>query len=194
MRNRGRSIVKWLVTVATAAGLATALGAAPAGAGTNTRTVWEPKNIELIPPITNDLPTGALQYGPGIHKPDTGGGGGPSTDLSFGTGGWICSIYASNPWKTGYYIQGDGWQSCTGTGFTTTDLKVTIQRYLGLGLWQNKASITKSNSYSAWLEAVPSYYCRGTGNEAYRIVTDGWAVYTRYHAAVQSQNSLRVTC
>lgn len=57
-----------------------------------------------------------------------------------------------------------------------------------------QASITKANTHQAWLEAMPSYYCEGTGSELYRIVADGRAVYTRYHMAVQSEYSLRTTC
>jgi hypothetical protein len=57
-----------------------------------------------------------------------------------------------------------------------------------------EASISKSYTNYAWLDAQPYFYCYGIATYTYRIVTDEWAVYTSYHAAVQSLNYLRVAC
>lgn len=81
-----------------------------------------------------------------------------------------------------------------GAGFLQTSLKVTVQSYMGLGLWKNRTSLSTSYTNHAWLERVPDYYCRGVGVQTYRIVTDGWAVYTSYHKAVQSETDLRIYC
>ena len=69
---------------------------------------------------------------------------------------------------------------------------MTIQRYLGLGVWQNKYQWSSGYTSNPWLERIIWYYCSGTGTETYRIVTDGWQ--GTYHKAVQSLNYLTTTC
>lgn len=187
MRMRREGVLKSMTVSALAALMVGLVSSVPAEAsGAPQPKTWAPKSIETIPAFDSDLPTGSVAYT--ASAPATG-----SKTLA-ATASWVCTVYASDPWITGTIVYGDGWQSCTGSGYLQTSLKVTIQTYMGLGLWKNRASLSTSYTNYAWLERYPQYNCSGIGTYTYRIVTDGWAVYTSYHQAVQSLNYHRYSC
>lgn len=172
------------VALATAA--AVVVGATAATATPRTSGAHAPMSVSLVPAFSNDLPKG-------------------SAELSLLAGGqraagvtpnaaWVCSIYTSDPWKSGIWITGDGTQTCTGAGYAPMKVNVTIQVYKGLGFWNNRVK-----SQGSWTSAnqetlQPWYDCSGDGTYTYRIVTDGYAQSGMYTQAVQSLNYLRVAC
>jgi hypothetical protein len=149
--------------------------------------VGVPSQVQLVPAFDHSLPVGTTSIGSGAAQP------GALTSAT-ATASWVCTIYASDPWFTPPEIEGDGWQSCTGAGYSPTHIKVTIQAYMGLGLWNARYSYTSPWTSSNWDQATVYYNCTGHGRYTYRIVTDGWAQGGLYHSAVQSLNYLQVTC
>lgn len=138
----------------------------------------------MIPAFDDDLPLSG----------ETFAATAASKSASLAAASWVCSVYASDPTKFANTIEGEGFQSCAGAGWGPQRLKVTIQRYLGLGAWQNKASIDSGNVWIDFVQRDRIYNCAGTGSQQYRVISDGWAVNGAYHLAVQSANYLRVTC
>ncbi|MFF3671880.1 hypothetical protein [Microtetraspora malaysiensis] len=138
--------------------------------------------VELIPAFSDDLPLSGAQHGPAAAASEVA------------AAPWACTVYASDPSKFANTIGFEDFQSCTGTGWSPQRVKVTLQRYLGAGLWQNKKVVDSGNAYIDFLQRDGIYDCSGTGNEEYRVVTDGYAVNGAYHKSVQSLNYLRVTC
>ena len=161
--------------------------AGPATAGSIQSTSGQTPTVSYVPAFATDLPKGSSSLGPTSSAASAAVA--PAVS-------WICTVYASDPsraWHTGGdSVQGEGWQSCTGATYWQTALTVTIQRYLGLGVWQNKYQWSSGYTSNPWLERIIWYYCSGTGTETYRIVTDGWQ--GTYHKAVQSLNYLTTTC
>ncbi len=114
---------------------------------------------------------------------------------------WVCTVYASDPSKTTYQghasIEGEGSQFCSGSGWENTAIRITIQRYAGVGIWNNKYQWTspwEGVPEGDWIDEFIYYYCSGSGTQTYRVVTDGWAVSGWYTDSVQSLNYLRVSC
>lgn len=106
---------------------------------------------------------------------------------------WVCTVFASDPWKNGSEIEGDGWQSCSGAGYAPSHIKVSIQRSRWYG-WQTMWSYTSPWTSDDWDSATVWYDCSGDGTYTYRVVTTGWAQSGRYSQSVQSLNYLRVSC
>ncbi|MCW4355654.1 hypothetical protein ONR57_20315 [Hoyosella sp. YIM 151337] len=134
---------------------------------------------ELIPAFDPDLPvSGTTAYSDEMNAQAT----------------WVCSVYASDPSSFANTIEGEGWQSCSGFGWQPQRINVVIQRYLGLGFWQNRAN---QDSGYVWVNFVHRdliYDCSGTGSQLYRVVTNGYAQGGAYYQPVQSENYLRYTC
>jgi hypothetical protein len=166
-------------------------GNAPASSG-SARAAADSSTVSLVPAFDNDLPKGSAHFGP-----STKGTSSQATPSAAAAPSWICTVYASDPRRAVHSsknsVEGEGWQSCTGSQTVWySAIKVTIQWYAGLGIWNNKYSWSSGYQDEAWLERVIWYYCGGTGTHTYRIVTDGWQ--GTYHQAVQSLNYLRTTC
>lgn len=107
-----------------------------------------------------------------------------------------CTIYASDPWKTGTSINGDGWVNCTGN-FGAVQLSVTVQRYLWGIWWRNLAIETSAYDEEGWkTESVEANCTNGT--HTYRIVSHADVINPPYgpelRYRVQSENYLRVAC
>lgn len=148
--------------------------------------------IEKIPAWSHDLPIGKAEYHPKAVEPK-----GATADKTgvYKIYPWKCSVYASDPWQVGRSVGGEGSQICSGSGYLQTLLQVTIQRYLGLGFWQNvRGPVSTGYTNKYWLDMTLYYNCSGTGSEEYRVISDGYAVYGRYHLAVQSQTYWRFIC
>jgi len=167
-------------------------GNAPRSVGVASSSAGDAE-MTYIPAFDSDLPKGSAAVGvePGPTSMQTRAASASSGPT------WFCTVYASDPRRAVHSgknsVDGEGWQSCTGTQTVWySSIKVTIQRYLGSGLWQNKYQYDSGYQNTAWVERIVWYYCGGTGTQTYRIVTDGWQ--GTYHQAVQSLNYLKTTC
>jgi len=108
-----------------------------------------------------------------------------------------CTINTDDPFKTGNQIGGIGEQICSGL-IEEQQISVVLEQYRGLGLWAEKARKTTPWA-SVYEQRTPVYWiCTGSGNQRYRIVTNGQFVdFDGNHASasVYSGNqSLRFTC
>ena len=161
------------------------VGAAPATAAKPSPADGRPV-ITLIPAFDNDLPLSGYQ----LQASDQHG-----TDAAVTPSAeWVCSIYASDPTKFANTIEGEGWQSCAGSGWAPQLVRVTLQKYMGLGFWNNLTRVDSGWVYIDFVHRDFIYNCSGLGTQTYRVVTDGYAVGGLYGASVQSLNYLRVTC
>lgn len=126
--------------------------------------------------------------------------GGPSTAESQRAAlPWRCLLYVSDPQfvKRGgrFQIEGVGRQSCTGSGYVPQGPRLTLQRYLGFGVWRNVYRTSIAWSYGSFAEMRPGWACGGTGSEEYRWVVDGFAQgVPRVRAHAYSLRYLRVIC
>jgi len=108
-----------------------------------------------------------------------------------------CTINTDDPFKTGNQIGGRGEQICSGL-IEEQQISVVLQQYRGLGLWADKARKTTPWA-SVYDQAATVYWnCTGSGNQRYRIVTEGQFVDfdgAKASASVYSGNqSIRFTC
>jgi hypothetical protein len=147
-------------------------------------------NIQYVDAFTDDFPIGNVTM---AQMPDGRVVSNPSP-ASNQLASWVCTVHASDAWKVSSTIYGDGWQGCSGTGYEQTALRVTLQRYAGLGIWNNRVQEDVGFSNSDWISKSISYNCSGTGTETYRILVDGWAVYGLYKETAQSSKYLIMTC
>jgi hypothetical protein len=181
----GAALIASGLVGATAAQAAPAAGTSGGASGLVATPTATPRS-QLVPAFDHALPTSG-SFGPGAA---TSTAATPSAALA----SWVCTVYASDPWKSGSEIEGDGWQSCSGTGYAPARIKVTIQRYVGLGIWNNRYQYPGDWTSADFDQATIWYDCSGDGTRTYRIVTDGYAQSGAYHQAVQSLNYLRVSC
>lgn len=137
--------------------------------------------VEVVPAFATDLPTAEASYG--------GGGAGTRAAAT-----WNCTAYASDPSKFANTIDGEGFQSCSGVGWSPQRITVVIQRYAYFGFWNNRATIDSGYAYVNFIQRDRIYDCSGTGSQLYRVVTGGFAAGGSASIAVQSLNYLRVTC
>jgi hypothetical protein len=112
---------------------------------------------------------------------------------------WRCFLYVSDPqfeMRNGrFQIEGIGRQSCTGSGYIPQGPRLTLQRYLGLGVWRNVFRTTIAWSHGSFAETRPGWKCGGTGSEEYRWAVDGFAQgVPRARAQAYSLQYLRVIC
>lgn len=159
-----------------------------AGWGSAADSAAAPANaqVEYVAAFSHDLPTGQAHLTAADGKR-------PSVGMNPAVT-WICTVYASDPSvaidSSRQSIEGEGWQSCTGTTYWQTAIKVTVQKYKGLGFWNNLYQYNCGYTSQAWLERVVWWYrTSGNGWQTYQIVTDGYQ--GTYHQAVQSLNYLR---
>ncbi len=107
-----------------------------------------------------------------------------------------CTVTAGDPRKEGQSIKGEGSQTCRGD-FIDNRIKVTVQQYRGAGIWRSTAS-NSGHTAEARIERTAAWACaEGTGNQLYRIVTDGSFQTSggfTSRASVQSGEYLRVVC
>lgn len=107
---------------------------------------------------------------------------------------WVCTVYSSDPRKSGIFVEGDGSQFCSGAEFAATKITVKVQRSRWYG-WQTMRTQSTSWSSAAFQELIDvAYDCSGDGTYTYRIVTTGYANGGAYSQSVQSLNYLRVSC
>lgn len=135
--------------------------------------------MELVPSFDDDLPRSGETY---------------TAETVAGPPPFVCTVHASDPNKFANTIDGEGFQSCAGTGWSPHRLKVTIQRYRALGFWQNRDSVDSGDVFVDFVQRDLIYNSSGAGSQLYRVVSDGWAAGGAFHLAVQSENYLRVDC
>ena len=111
------------------------------------------------------------------------------------SGGYVCTVYASDPYKTNQDINGNGWVICNGD-FVSVRLTVAVQRHLFLRWWKTLASVRTPFTTSGYATDTVFAYCVN-GTHAYRIVStaevienDGGSVLYR----VKSEDELRTPC
>lgn len=171
-----------LIPAAAAATLIALAAATPAQAATGAAAPKRP-TVTLIPAFDKDLPLSGAQ----LHataKPGT------VTPMA----SWVCSIYASDPTKFANTIEGEGFQSCAGSGWAPQNVRATLQKYKGFGFWNNLTRVEWGYTTIDFIDVNFIYDCSGLGTQTYRVVTDGYAVGGLYSSSVQSLNYLRVSC
>lgn len=101
---------------------------------------------------------------------------------------YSCSVdYKAPEWADyQYVISSFASEICSGSGWAPHRVRVTVQWYLGLGFWSNRAqdgSSYTNNSYTSW---TTYYDCTGTGTHTYRTTADyftgGGALEVTYHS------------
>lgn len=176
----GLAIIGALATVAVWALPASAAPAMPSAGATPSSSHAQEPGVSVVPAFDTDLPTGSAGF-----TPASGATQAPDSP---------CRVYASDPSHIGSTIQGDGNSYCLSG--SDTEVKVTVQQYRSFGIWSNKAS-KRAYSPGDYAAAKPIWECAaGTGNQLYRIVTDGVTVIggRQFGSSTQSKNYLRVTC
>lgn len=111
----------------------------------------------------------------------------------------ICTIYTSDPSRSGGHIEGEGMQSCTGPDLALQAIRVTVQQQRLGPLWVDKASTGWQFSRQNVFSLQVSWPCApGSGTQTYRIVTDGeFDENSGGHGqapGVYSEHNLRTTC
>lgn len=174
IRRRSVAIFTFAITVSLGVPAYAAADAGPTGGSwdsSNSGSALPDANvsnmqIRYVPAITDDLPTGSATLGP----PSVGSASAAvlSDSASLAAVSWICSVYASDPriaiHNSRQSVQGEGWQSCTGATYWQTAIKVTVQKYWGLGLWNNLYLYDSGYTSKPWLERIVWWYCtQGNG-------------------------------
>ncbi|MBI3430254.1 MAG: hypothetical protein HY050_09435 [Actinobacteria bacterium] len=152
-----------------------------AGAATTVSPV-----VRIVPAFDKDLPLSGYQW--------TSGASVNASAAITPSAAWVCTVYASDPGRFANTIDGEGFQTCSGTGWSPQRVRVTLQRYLGLGFWSNLTIVDSGYVYVNAVDRNFIYDCSNLGTQTYRVITDGYAVGGAYHASVQSLNYLTVTC
>jgi hypothetical protein len=96
-------------------------------------------------------------------------------------------------WTTHIRIAVEGDQFCTG-GYQPQRIRVTLQKYLGLGFWNNvhRNGIAWSNNQFVDYTLITD--CSHMGTQTWRGITDGWATGGVYSFSVQSGTDPRLKC
>lgn len=165
---------------------ATLVGPADAADDAADDSVDFTQDVEVIPAFDTDLPVGQLKYSVTPDSRNTTGLKSPA---------FICSISASNPqqYRT-FYVRGSGLQSCAGSGWQPQNVKVTIQKYKTLGIWNNIASDTTGWVNIKFASKTVSKNCKSLGVQTYRIVVDAYVTYGRQKKSAQSADYVRFKC
>ncbi|WP_188196113.1 hypothetical protein [Nonomuraea sp. SYSU D8015] len=182
MRIQGK-IALMAVLSLTVAGLIAPAAAAHAGSAP------EPQ-AELVPAWDRPGPQGRTTYEDGSPTAEDQRAAAPR---------WRCFLYVSDPefekHDGRWHIEGTGRQSCNGAGYAPQGPRLTLQRYLGFGIWRNVFRTTIAWSRGGWAETRTAWECTGTGSEEYRWVVDGFAQgVSRARKNAYSLNYLRVIC
>ncbi|GAA3600913.1 hypothetical protein GCM10022419_101320 [Nonomuraea rosea] len=112
---------------------------------------------------------------------------------------WRCHLFVSDPAFVRHngrgHISGIGRQWCTGAGYAPHGPRLTLQRYLGVGIWRNVHRTSIAWSRGSFAESLFDWPCTGTGVERYRWVVDGFAAgVPRVRANAYSLNPRRIYC
>ncbi len=157
------------------------------GASPVTKAGTNPVAVTTVAAFDPDLPMG--QAGVTQSKKPS-----PERATSVAAAAWVCTVYSSDPRKSGIFVEGDGSQFCSGAGFAATKITVQVQRSRWYG-WQTMRTQSTSWSSASFQELVDvAYDCSGDGTYTYRIVTTGYANGGAYSQSAQSLNYLRVSC
>lgn len=159
----------------------------PASAAEPADSPARPSSVELVPAWSKDLPAGEAQMEGATNVP-------VQRAITQAAPAWVCTVYSSDPRKSGVFVEGDGSQFCSGTGYAATKITVRLQRSRWYG-WQTMRTESTSWGSARFLELVDvAYDCSGDGTYTYRMVTTGYANGGAYSQSVQSLNYLRVRC
>jgi hypothetical protein len=139
-----------------------------------------------VPAFDHDLPLAGNQISSGTSSS-------ASTATASATY-WICTDYAGTPNVSYGAVYGEGHQSCSGSGWTPQEIRVTIQRYLGLGYWASLATTDSGPVFSYYIDEIALYNCSRLGTQTYRTVLDAYVANGTYHQASESGTYLRATC
>ena len=139
--------------------------------------------VSLVPATSMDMPTGNATFGPEVA----------STSDSRTAASWVCTVYASDIWKSGEWAEGEGSQFCSGAGYSPIMIRTQIQRDRWWG-WETVKTDTSSWTSGYMITLLPGYDCDGDGTFTYRLVTTGWAAGGAYSQNVQSLNYVRFSC
>ncbi|WP_327588575.1 hypothetical protein OHA25_17195 [Nonomuraea sp. NBC_00507] len=145
---------------------------------------------ELVPAWDTPGPQGSTTYE--VRSP-------AAEDQRAAAPAWRCHLYVSDPqfWRHNgrWHIKGIGRQWCTGAGYIPQGPRLTLQRYLGLGVWRNVHRTTIAWSRGHYAEMQYPWECTGSGSEEYRWVVDGFAQgVPRARAHAYSLVYLRAIC
>ncbi|SEH04126.1 hypothetical protein SAMN05444920_1634 [Nonomuraea solani] len=146
-------------------------------------------HAELVPAWDNPGPQGDTTYE----------GGSPAATGNAAAAPWRCLLYVSDPsfkkYNGRWHVEGVGRQSCTGAGYSPQGPRLTLQRYLGLGVWKNVVRTTIAWSHGGYAEMRKAWDCTRSGSEEYRWVVDGFAKgVPRVRRHAYSLHYLRVIC
>lgn len=158
---------------------------APASGATPIERHSQAVSVSSVAAFDTDLPKGSVRQ---AQSPT------PRAQRYATAASWVCTVYSSDPRKSGIFLEGDGSQFCSGAGFAATKITVKVQRSRWYG-WQTVRTQITSWSSASFRELVDvAYDCSGDGTYTYRIVTTGYANGVTYSQSVQSLNYLRVSC
>jgi hypothetical protein len=153
-----------------------------ASAATGVRPVFK-----IIPAFGKDLPLSGSQTSSSTTS--------SSTTSSAPLAAWVCTAYAGDPTLFATTFQGEGFQSCTGSGWSPQKIRVTLKKYMGLSFWNNLVTVDSGYTTNFSVDLFAYFNCQGQGTQTYRVITDGYAAGGAYYAAVQSAGYLWVgTC
>lgn len=109
---------------------------------------------------------------------------------------WNCTVYAGDPtWSDkGYVVSGEGAQFCSGVGWAKQRVRVALETYEGLGVWQIRVRDGTAFSNADSSDYTVYWDCAGSGTQTYRTVVDGYAQSGGASQSVQSENDPRLTC
>jgi hypothetical protein len=136
--------------------------------------------VQVVPAFDDDLPKGEAKYA---------AASGPAALAA----AWSCTVYASDPRRSYYDVEGEGFQSCFATGWSPQRLAISIQRQRWYG-WQTMDTEYIPYTTGNWSDRTIWYNCYNTGTWTYRVVVTGYAQGGRSGKSVQSENYLRTTC
>ena len=142
--------------------------------------------FSTIPAFSNDFPVSStLRPAPASSS---------SLTASAAASLWTCYDSASTPEIVGRSVLGPASQTCFGTGWAPQEIRVTVQKYLGLGYWNNLAIYDSGSVLVDTINGIAPYNCSGLGTQTYRTVLDAYAAGGTAHQASQSAVYLRATC
>jgi hypothetical protein len=139
--------------------------------------------VSIVPATATDMPKGKAAFGPNAA----------SANGSKALASWVCTVYASDIWKSGEWAEGEGSQFCSGAGYSPMMIRTQIQRSRWYG-WETVKTDTSSWASGYMVTLLPGYDCDDDGTFTYRLVTTGWAQGGAYAQDVQSLNYVRFSC
>jgi hypothetical protein len=149
-------------------------------------------NLSLIPAFDHDLPfsNGQSLTSSSIISNPLSIPALPSTAAT----SWTCSVFARAPFISGRAVFSEGSQTCSGSGWAAQRIRVTVQKYLGLGYWNNLATIDSGPVFAYYTDQIINFNCSTLGVQTYRTVVDAYAANGAAYQAFQSDVYLRSSC